>query len=90
MSQRSSSSRSPRPTACNSATGLPQRVFEICQRYEVLFIADEVITGFGRTGEWFGVQHWDIEPDIMTVAKAMTAGYLPLAATISRPICGTP
>ena len=62
--------------------GYLQRVFEICRRYEVLFIADEVITGFGRTGEWFGVQHWDIEPDIMTVAKAITAGYLPLAATI--------
>jgi len=59
-------------------------VFEICRRYEVLFIADEVITGFGRTGEWFGVQHWEIEPDIMTMAKAITAGYLPLAATIVR------
>ena len=64
--------------------GYLQRVFEICRRYEVLFIADEVITGFGRTGEWFGVQHWEIEPDIMTMAKAITAGYLPLAATIVR------
>ena len=62
--------------------GYLTRVHEICQRYEVLFIADEVITGFGRTGEWFGIQHWEIEPDIMTVAKALTAGYLPLAATI--------
>jgi adenosylmethionine-8-amino-7-oxononanoate aminotransferase len=64
--------------------GYLARVREICRRYEVLFIADEVITGFGRTGEWFGIQHWDIEPDIMTVAKAITAGYLPLAATIAR------
>ncbi len=43
-----------------------------------------MITGFGRMGEWFGVQDWDIEPDIMTAAKAITAGYLPLAATIFR------
>ncbi len=64
--------------------GYLRRVLEICRRYEVLFIADEVITGFGRTGKWFGVQHWEIEPDIMTVAKAVTAGYLPLAATIVR------
>jgi adenosylmethionine-8-amino-7-oxononanoate aminotransferase len=64
--------------------GYLARVQEICRRYEVLFIADEIITGFGRTGEWFGIQHWDIEPDIMTVAKAITAGYLPLAATITR------
>ncbi len=62
--------------------GYLARVREICRRYEVLFIADEVITGFGRTGEWFGIQHWDVEPDIMTVAKALTAGYLQLAATI--------
>jgi adenosylmethionine-8-amino-7-oxononanoate aminotransferase len=49
----------------------------------VVFIADEVITGFGRTGEWFGVNHWDVEPDIMTMAKALTAGYIPLGATIA-------
>src|SRR5262249_18606732 len=42
-------------------------VREICSKYEVLFIADEVITGFGRTGEWFALNHWDVEPDIMTV-----------------------
>jgi adenosylmethionine-8-amino-7-oxononanoate aminotransferase len=64
--------------------GYLQRVREICRRYEVLFVADEVITGFGRTGKWFGIQHWDIEPDIMTVAKGITAGYFPLAATIAR------
>jgi adenosylmethionine-8-amino-7-oxononanoate aminotransferase len=63
--------------------GYLQRVREICTRYDVIFIADEVITGFGRTGEWFSVDHWDIEPDIMTMAKALTAGYVPLGATIA-------
>ena len=57
--------------------GYLQRVFEICRRYEVLFIADEVITGFGRTGEWFGVQHWEIEFDIMTDGQGDHRGYLP-------------
>ncbi len=57
---------------------------EICDKYEVLFIADEVITGFGRTGEWFAMNHWDVEPDIMTVAKAMTSGYFPMGAAITR------
>jgi putrescine aminotransferase len=59
-------------------------VREICSKYEVLFIADEIITGFGRTGEWFALNHWDVEPDIMTVAKAIAAGYFPLGAAITR------
>jgi adenosylmethionine-8-amino-7-oxononanoate aminotransferase len=63
--------------------GYLRRVKEICERYDVVFIADEVITGFGRTGRWFSVDHWDIEPDIMTMAKALTAGYVPLGATIA-------
>jgi len=50
----------------------------ICDKYEVLLIADEVITGFGRTGEWFALHHWGIEPDIMSFAKGITSGYLPL------------
>jgi adenosylmethionine-8-amino-7-oxononanoate aminotransferase len=50
----------------------------ICDKYEVLFIADEVITGFGRTGEWFGLIHWDVKPDILSFAKAITSGYAPL------------
>ncbi len=54
------------------------RVRAICDEYEVLFIADEVITGWGRTGEWFGLKHWDVQPDIMSFAKAITSGYLPL------------
>jgi adenosylmethionine-8-amino-7-oxononanoate aminotransferase len=53
-------------------------VREICDKYDVLLIADEVITGFGRTGEWFGLTRWGIAPDIMSFAKGITSGYLPL------------
>jgi putrescine---pyruvate transaminase len=51
---------------------------QICDQYEVLLIADEVITGFGRTGDWFGLTRWGIAPDIMSFAKGITSGYLPL------------
>lgn len=51
---------------------------EICDRYNVLFIADEVITGFGRTGRWFALDHWGVQPDIMSFAKGITSGYVPL------------
>jgi adenosylmethionine-8-amino-7-oxononanoate aminotransferase len=54
------------------------RVREICDQYDVLFIADEVITGFGRTGEWFALGRWGVEPDIISFAKGITSGYLPL------------
>ncbi len=54
------------------------RVREICDRHDVLLIADEVITGFGRTGRWFGLEHWGIEPDILTFAKGITSGYISL------------
>jgi adenosylmethionine-8-amino-7-oxononanoate aminotransferase len=54
------------------------RLQEICQRHGVLLIADEVITGFGRTGAWFGMEHWDLRPDIVCFAKGITSGYLPL------------
>jgi adenosylmethionine-8-amino-7-oxononanoate aminotransferase len=50
----------------------------ICDKYEVLFIADEVITGFGRTGEWFALKHWGVKPDIVSFAKAITSGYAQL------------
>jgi len=51
---------------------------EVCRRHDVLFIADEVITGFCRTGRWFALAHWDVKPDIMSFAKGVTSGYLPL------------
>jgi adenosylmethionine-8-amino-7-oxononanoate aminotransferase len=50
----------------------------ICDKHEILFIADEVITGFGRTGEWFALKHWDVKPDILSFAKAITSGYAQL------------
>jgi putrescine aminotransferase len=63
------------------ATYFP-RLREICDRHGVLLIADEVITGFGRTGEWFGMGHWNTKPDLMTFAKGVTSGYLPLGGVI--------
>ena len=54
------------------------RIKEICAQYEVLLIADEVITGFGRTGRWFGLEHHGVEPDIVQFAKGITSGYVPL------------
>jgi putrescine aminotransferase len=54
------------------------RIREICDAYDVLLIADEVITGFGRTGRWFGLEHYGIEPDIVQFAKGITSGYIPL------------
>jgi hypothetical protein len=52
-------------------------VVEVCRRYGVLVIADEVMTGLGRTGRWFGVDHWDVRPDIITAGKGTTSGYVP-------------
>ncbi|MEO6238784.1 MAG: aspartate aminotransferase family protein [Vicinamibacterales bacterium] len=54
------------------------RIREICTRHDVLFIADDVITGFGRTGRWFGLEHYGVEPDIVQFAKGITSGYVPL------------
>jgi putrescine aminotransferase len=59
-----------------------RRVQEICRRHDVLLVADEVITGFGRTGRWFGSERYGIAPDFMTVAKAITSGYAPLSAVL--------
>lgn len=58
------------------------RVREICTRHNVLFIADEIITAFGRTGRWFGLEHWKVQPDIITFAKGVTSGYQPLGGMI--------
>jgi len=60
--------------------GYMQRLKAICEENEIVFIADEVMTGFGRTGKWFAMQHWDVVPDMITMAKGMTSGYLPLGA----------
>ena len=56
---------------------------EICDKHGVVMICDEVITGFGRTGKMFGTENWGIKPDIITVAKALTSGYMPIGAAIA-------
>ena len=58
------------------------RIKEILARYDILFVADEVICGFGRTGEWFGSQYYDLKPDLMTIAKGLTSGYVPMGGLI--------
>src|SRR5580765_4453904 len=63
--------------------GYLERVAEICRANDVLLIADEVITGFGRLGEWFGSERFGIRPDLITVAKGLTSGYAPLGAVIA-------
>jgi putrescine aminotransferase len=64
--------------------GWLRAVRRICDELEVLMIADEVITGFGRTGRWFAVEHEGVVPDLMSVAKGITSGYVPLSASIAR------
>jgi len=61
-----------------------ERLREICDRYDMLLIADEVIDGFGRTGRWFGIQHFPVVPDLMTVAKGISSGYAPIAAVMAH------
>jgi len=65
--------------------GYLQGVRALCDRYGILLIADEVMTGFGRTGEWFAVNHWGVVPDVMTIAKGLTSSYVPLGAVAMRP-----
>ncbi len=62
--------------------GYLQRVRDICDEHGVLLIADEVMSGFGRTGRWFAVEHWGVEPDIMTISKGLTSGSVPLGAVV--------
>ena len=74
----------------NSASGqIPppgywQAIRDLCDKHDILLIDDEIICGFGRLGKKFGIDHWDVVPDIMTVAKAMTGGYQPCGAVICR------
>jgi len=65
--------------------GYMQGVRALCDKYHILLIADEVMSGFGRTGEWFAVNHWNVKPDIMTMAKGLTSGYAPLGCVAMRP-----
>lgn len=58
------------------------RVQEVLRRHGILLIADEVVTGYGRTGQWFGVQTYDIRPDLIVTAKALTSGYIPMGAVL--------
>ena len=65
--------------------GYLTRVQELCRRHDILLIADEVITGFGRTGFWWGSQRYEIQPDLITFAKGVTSGYVPLGGVIVGP-----
>ncbi len=65
--------------------GYLEKSRQVCRDAGVLFIADEVITGFGRTGAWFASERWGLEPDLITCAKGITSGYLPLGAVIAAP-----
>jgi taurine--2-oxoglutarate transaminase len=64
--------------------GYLQSIREVCDRHGILLIADEVMAGFGRTGKWFAVDHWDVVPDILTMAKGINSGYVPLGAMAVR------
>ena len=70
--------------AYTAPPGYFERIREICDEYDILLIADEVITGFGRCGDWFGIQTEGIDPDLITFAKGVTSGYVPLAGVIAR------
>ena len=64
--------------------GFLQGVRALCDKYGILLICDEVMSGFGRTGEWFAVNHWNVVPDLMTMAKGLTSAYVPLGAVGMR------
>jgi taurine--2-oxoglutarate transaminase len=65
--------------------GYMQGVRALCDKYGIVMIADEVMSGFGRTGKWFAIEHWDVAPDIMTMAKGLTSAYAPLGAVAMKP-----
>jgi taurine--2-oxoglutarate transaminase len=62
--------------------GYLRSIREVCDRHGIVLILDEVMAGFGRSGRWFACEHWDVEPDILTVAKGINSGYVPLGAMI--------
>jgi taurine---2-oxoglutarate transaminase len=64
--------------------GYLQSIREVCDRYGILLVCDEIMAGFGRTGRWFACENWDVVPDIVTVAKGINSGYVPLGAMIFR------
>jgi taurine---2-oxoglutarate transaminase len=64
--------------------GYLQAIREVCDRHGILLICDEVMAGFGRSGRWFACEHWDVVPDILTVAKGINSGYVPLGAMVVR------
>lgn len=74
--------------AYTAPEGYFERVREVCDEYDILLVADEVITGFGRCGEWFGIQTEGVRPDMITFAKGCTSAYVPLAGVITRPDIG--
>jgi len=65
--------------------GYMQGVRALCDTYDIVMIADEVMSGFGRTGKWFAVEHWDVVPDMITMAKGLTSAYAPLGAVAMKP-----
>jgi taurine---2-oxoglutarate transaminase len=69
--------------------GYMQAVRALCDKYHIVMIADEVMSGFGRTGKWFAIEHWDVVPDIMTMAKGLTSAYAPLGAVAMKPEIAT-
>jgi len=67
--------------------GYLQGIRELCTKYGILMVCDEVMSGFGRTGEWFAINHWNVVPDLLTMAKGLTSAYVPLGAVgMRRPI----
>ena len=64
--------------------GFIRGIRDLCTKYGILMVADEVMSGFGRTGEWFSVDHWRVVPDLMTMAKGLTSAYVPLGAVGMR------
>ena len=70
--------------AAPAPDGYFQIIRDICDRHDVLFIADEVMTALGRTGKMWGIEHWDVTPDVIALSKSLTCGYFPVAAVIAR------